>query len=69
MNAEKAALKIELGSTQYHLAEIFVPVTDPSDDSTAAQFANTVIAQLRAGAPFPIVAAQFTQAQTALSRR
>jgi peptidyl-prolyl cis-trans isomerase SurA len=67
MNAEKAALKIELGSTQYHLAEIFVPVTDPSDDSTAAQFANTVIAQLRAGAPFPIVAAQFSQAQTALS--
>ncbi len=29
-------------------------------------FANTVIAQLRAGAPFPIVAAQFSQAQTAL---
>jgi peptidyl-prolyl cis-trans isomerase SurA len=67
MAAEKAALQTELGSTQYHLAEIFVPVSDPSDDTTAAQFANTVIAQLRGGAPFAIVAAEFSQAQTALS--
>ena len=67
MTAEKTALKAELGSTKYHLAEIFVPVTDPSDDSAAQTFANTVIAQLRAGAPFPIVAAQFSQAQTALT--
>ncbi len=67
MNAEKSALKAELGSTKYHLAEIFVPVTDPSDDTPAQNFANTVIAQLRAGAPFPVVAAQFSQAQTALS--
>lgn len=67
MAAEKAALKASLGATRYHLAEIFVPVTDPSDDSSARQFASTVIAQLRAGAPFPIVAAQFSQAETALS--
>jgi peptidyl-prolyl cis-trans isomerase SurA len=67
MNAQKAALKAELGSTKYHLAEIFVPVTDPSDDTPAQNFANTVIAQLRAGAPFAIVAAQFSQAQTALT--
>jgi peptidyl-prolyl cis-trans isomerase SurA len=66
MNAEKTALKAELGSTQYHLGEIFVPVTDPTDDQTAKTFANTVIAQLRAGAPFPVIAAQFSQAQTAL---
>jgi peptidyl-prolyl cis-trans isomerase SurA len=67
MNAEKTALKAELGSTKYHVAEIFVPVTDPSDDSDAVKFANTVITQLRAGAPFPIAAAEFSQAQTALS--
>jgi peptidyl-prolyl cis-trans isomerase SurA len=67
MNAEKTALKAQLGSTQYHLSEIFVPVTDPSDDHSAVQFANTVIAQLRTGAPFAIVAAEFSQAQTALS--
>jgi peptidyl-prolyl cis-trans isomerase SurA len=66
MNAEKAALKAELGSTQYHISEIFVPVTDPADDANARNFANTVISQLRAGAPFPIVAAQFSQSPTAL---
>jgi peptidyl-prolyl cis-trans isomerase SurA len=66
MNAEKTALKAELGSTQYHVGEIFVPVTDPADEAAARQFAATVITQLRAGAPFPIVAAQFSQGQTAL---
>ncbi len=67
MNAEKSALKAQLGSTKFHLAEIFVPVTDPSDDSDAVKFATTVITQLRAGAPFAIAAAEFSQAQTALS--
>jgi peptidyl-prolyl cis-trans isomerase SurA len=66
MNAEKAALKAELGNTQYHVAEIFVPVSDPASDTSAQNFANTVIAQLRGGAAFPIVAAQFSQGQTAL---
>jgi len=66
MNAEKAALKAELGSTQYHISEIFIPVTDPADDAHAQTFANAVIAQLRTGAPFTVVAAQFSQAQTAL---
>ncbi len=67
LTAQKAALQASLGATQYHLAEIFIPVTDPSDETPAQNFANTVIAQLRQGAPFPIVAAQFSQAQTALS--
>jgi peptidyl-prolyl cis-trans isomerase SurA len=65
--AQKAALQASLGGTRYHIAEIFIPVTDPSDETPAENFANTVIAQLRQGAPFPIVAAQFSQAQTALS--
>ncbi|HYP63336.1 MAG TPA: peptidylprolyl isomerase, partial [Acidocella sp.] len=67
MNAEKTALKAQLGSTKYHLAEIFVPVTDPSDDAQARHFADTVIGQLRSGSPFIIAAAEFSQAQTALS--
>jgi peptidyl-prolyl cis-trans isomerase SurA len=66
MNAEKSALKAELGSTQYHISEIFIPVTDPAADAHARTFANAVIAQLRTGAPFALVAAQFSQAQTAL---
>ncbi|HTQ70940.1 MAG TPA: peptidylprolyl isomerase [Acidocella sp.] len=65
--AQKNALTASLGATQYHLAEIFIPVTDPSDEAPAKDFATTVISQLRAGAPFTIVAAQFSQAQTALS--
>nr|WP_295739721.1 peptidylprolyl isomerase [uncultured Acidocella sp.] len=65
--AQKTALQASLGATQYHLAEIFIPVTDPSDETPAQNFANTVIGQLHKGAPFPIVAAQFSQAQTALS--
>jgi peptidyl-prolyl cis-trans isomerase SurA len=66
MNAEKKALQAEMGKTQYHLAEIFIPVSDPADDATAKNFASTVIAQLRTGAPFPIIAAQFSQAPSAL---
>jgi peptidyl-prolyl cis-trans isomerase SurA len=64
--AEKKSLKAQIGSTQYHLGEIFIPVTDPQDDQSARDFANTVIQQLRQGAPFPIVAAQFSQADSAL---
>jgi peptidyl-prolyl cis-trans isomerase SurA len=66
ISAEKKALQAQLGTTQYHLAEIFIPVTDPADDAQAKAFANTVIAQLRTGAPFPIIAAQFSQADSAL---
>jgi peptidyl-prolyl cis-trans isomerase SurA len=66
IDAEKTALKAEIGSTQYHLAEIFIPVSDPSDDANAKLFANSVIKQLRAGAPFRIVAAQFSQSPSAL---
>jgi peptidyl-prolyl cis-trans isomerase SurA len=66
IHAEQTALKAELGSTQYHLSEIFVPVTDPAHDAGAQTIANTVLTDLRAGAPFPIVAAQFSQAPTAL---
>jgi peptidyl-prolyl cis-trans isomerase SurA len=66
IRAEKTALKAEIGTTQYHLAEIFIPVSDPAHDKTAQNFASTVISQLRTGAPFPAVAAQFSQADNAL---
>jgi peptidyl-prolyl cis-trans isomerase SurA len=64
--AYKKALKSQLASTQYHLGEIFVPVAKPKDEKSAQDFADTVIRQLRQGAPFPIVAAQFSQASSAL---
>ncbi|MCQ8240987.1 peptidylprolyl isomerase [Rhizosaccharibacter radicis] len=60
------ALKTEAGKPEYALSEIFIPVDDPKHSEDALRFAQTVITQLRAGAPFPIVAAQFSQSQTAL---
>ncbi len=54
------------GQPQYRLGEIFVAAEDPSHLSDARHFADTVIAQLHQGAPFGIVAAEFSQSQTAL---
>ncbi len=56
----------DLGKPQYRLAEIFVAAEDPGHLNDAKKFADTVIQQLRAGAPFGIVAAEFSQSQTAL---
>ena len=60
------SLRREAGEPEYQISEIFVPVDDPRNTGDALKFATTVIQQLREGAPFPIVAAQFSQSQTAL---
>ena len=59
-------LQAETGQQEFHIGEIFVPINDPSQADAAQRFADTIIQQLRAGAPFPVVAAQFSQSQTAL---
>jgi peptidyl-prolyl cis-trans isomerase SurA len=59
-------LKEQTGQPEYRLSEIFVPIDTPAAADEARKFADTVIQQLRAGAPFPVVAAQFSQSQTAL---
>ena len=59
-------LKQERGQPEYEVGEIFIPVEDPTKQADAQRFADAVIAQLRAGAPFPVIAAQFSQSQTAL---
>lgn len=58
--------KGQTGQPEYNVAEIFIPVDDPAKAADAQRFADTVIGQLRQGAPFPVVAAQFSQSQTAL---
>jgi peptidyl-prolyl cis-trans isomerase SurA len=58
--------KEQIGRPEFQVAEIFIAVDDPAKAADARRFADTVIAQLRAGAPFPVVAAQFSQSQTAL---
>ncbi|MBO1359519.1 peptidylprolyl isomerase [Acetobacter sacchari] len=60
------ALRKQEGRPEYLISEIFVPVEDPRHTETELKFTETIIQQLRSGAPFPIVAAQFSQAQSAL---
>ena len=55
-----------IGQMEYRIGEIFIPVDDPANTADAQHFAETVISELRAGAPFPLVAAQFSQTQSAL---
>lgn len=64
--AALARLKQDTGQTEYALSEIFIPIDSPRQAADARRFADTVIAQLRAGAPFPVVAAQFSRSQSAL---
>jgi peptidyl-prolyl cis-trans isomerase SurA len=56
----------QVGQTEYRLGEIFIPVDNPDNSADAQRFAETVITELRAGASFPLVAAQFSQTQSAL---
>ena len=56
----------QLGKPEYRVGEIFIPVDDPANIADAQRFAETVIGELRAGAAFSAVAAQFSQTQTAL---
>jgi peptidyl-prolyl cis-trans isomerase SurA len=63
---QQKLLAQRVGQTEYRLGEIFIPVDDPANSIDAQHFAETVISELRAGAPFPMVAAQFSQTQTAL---
>jgi peptidyl-prolyl cis-trans isomerase SurA len=53
------------GGTEYRMGEIFIPIDNPANTADAQRFADTVIAELRRGAPFPI-AAQFSQSAGAL---
>lgn len=66
INEQERLLKQQFGQTEFHVGEIFIPVENPAQADEARRFADTVIQQLRAGAPFPVVAAQFSQSQTAL---
>ena len=65
--AERQRILVQqIGKPEYRMGEIFVPVEDPAATADAERFAETVIAELRRGAAFPVVAAQFSQNQTAL---
>jgi peptidyl-prolyl cis-trans isomerase SurA len=54
------------GQPEYLVSEIFIPLDDPGEEADVRRFVNDIVGQLRAGSPFPIVATQFSQAQSAL---
>ena len=54
------------GQPEYLVSEIFIPLDDPGEEADVRRFVNDVVGQLRSGSPFPIVATQFSQAQSAL---
>jgi peptidyl-prolyl cis-trans isomerase SurA len=64
---QQRLLALQTGQTEYRVGEIFIPVDDPANSADAQRFAETVIGELRAGAAFPVVAAQFSQTQSALT--
>lgn len=55
-----------VGQPEYRVSELFLPVDDPAKQADTLRFADTIIVQLRRGAPFPVMAAQFSQSQSAL---
>ena len=62
----EASLRAQVGQQEWRVAEIFVPIGEARQAADAQRFADTIIAQLRSGANFGVVAAQFSQSQTAL---
>ena len=61
-----ARLKARIGQPEYRIGQIFIPVDQPSQDADARRFSDIVVSQLRGGAAFAIVAAQFSSGRNAL---
>lgn len=65
IDAELARIAANRGKPEYLVAEIFLPVDTPQQDSQVRQTAERLLQQIREGAPFPAVARQFSAAATA----
>lgn len=59
------AIEAATGQPEFLVGEIFIAVDVPAQEAEAERTAADLIEQLRRGAPFPAVAAQFSQAQSA----
>lgn len=51
-----------VGETEYLAAEIFIPVGDAEEESNIRQLSNRLVQEIRKGAPFSRIAAQFSKA-------
>ncbi|MEO3470279.1 peptidylprolyl isomerase [Roseomonas sp. CAU 1739] len=54
------------GQPEYMVSEIFLPISTPGQEAEVQRFTADIIARLRAGAPFTMVATQFSQSQSAM---
>lgn len=66
VDAQMKRIESQKNQPEYRYSEIFLPIDQPSAAADARRFADAVIARLRGGAAFPVVAAQFSQSQNAL---
>ncbi len=66
INEYVAAARARTGQPEFLVSEIYIPVSNPGQEAEVRRFVDDVIARLRQGAPFPMVATQFSQSQTAL---
>ncbi|MBS0520611.1 MAG: peptidylprolyl isomerase [Proteobacteria bacterium] len=58
-------MRANVGKTESHVAEIFVPIDRAEQANDARRSADRIEEQLKRGAPFAAVAQQFSQGQTA----
>jgi peptidyl-prolyl cis-trans isomerase SurA len=66
VNEYLAAARARTGQPEYMVSEIFIPISAPGQEAEVQRFTADIISRLRAGAPFTMVATQFSQAQSAL---
>jgi peptidyl-prolyl cis-trans isomerase SurA len=66
VNEFLAAQRARLGDPEFLVSEIFIPVENPGQEAQVRRFVTDVIQRLRQGVPFPMVAAQFSQSQSAI---
>lgn len=60
-----ARMRSNVGKTESHVAEIFVPIDRPEQADEARRSAERIVEQLRHGASFSALATQFSQDQSA----
>nr|WP_269435090.1 peptidylprolyl isomerase [Enhydrobacter aerosaccus] len=58
-------MRANVGKTETHVAEIFVPIDRPDQADEARRSADRIVEQLKRGASFSALAQQFSQGQTA----
>ncbi len=65
IEALRKQMQANKGKSEYLLSEIFIPVDQQSDEPKVRKLLNELLQQIRDGAKFPRIAAQFSQGVTA----